>query len=107
MTVDVTEEGNSSGVKSFDNHGPSGVDLGVVLIRRVLPLSVKIVSSNRAAVVANDDSIWIEHWDNFENKLVSELLSVRIIADKELNNSFHNETCVTFTRMHSRADNNC
>ena len=59
-----------------------------------------------ASIVPDDDAIGIEHRNNFENVAVSQSAGNGIGAYQELNEPFHDERAVAFSRMHpSRQDN--
>jgi hypothetical protein len=67
-------------------------------------LPVQVESTQAGAVVANDYSVGVEHWDDFENEVVSQVLCVIIVADQELEYTLGNEAGVTLTRMDSCRD---
>ena len=43
------------------------------------PLSIEIYSEQRASVIAIDDSIWIKHWNDFEDEVPSQYTSIFFI----------------------------
>ena len=63
--MEIAEKEDLSGLLSLLHH-----QFGVVVYRvqfraRPNPLPVQILADQGAAVVANDDSVWIKHWYNF------------------------------------------
>jgi hypothetical protein len=62
----------------------------VKLARAPHPLSVKICPHKGAPVVAYYNAIWVLHRDYFENKSVSEELSIEIITYEEVDDTIHN-----------------
>jgi hypothetical protein len=71
MTMDIAEEQNISALKGLTHHLLARVILRVSLGTWADPLSVKILLGQRASVVSVDNSIRVEHWDNFENEMIS------------------------------------
>ena len=61
------------------------------ILMRDLPSAVEIAASERAPVVSVDHSVWIQHWKNLENKLLSEHLSLLVIriGEEEEDASHH------------------
>ena len=81
------------------------VNRGVQHLARVLPSSVQVAACQTAAVVTVDDSVWVEHGDDLEDELVSELASFSVVADQKVNGSLHHERGVGLTWVDPCADN--
>lgn len=61
------------------SHLPPDHKLGVPNWRVSLPydssvLTIQITAGERTAVVPNNYPIWVQHWDQFENKFFSQFL---------------------------------
>ena len=82
------------------------IDCWVQNFTRVLPPSVEITTSQRTSIVAVDYTVRVQHWDNLEDELVSQLMRYRIAADEEIYNSFHHPGRVWLTRVDSWGNNN-
>ena len=61
----------------------------VKLRTRSNPLTVQVLTYERAAVVANDYAVRIEHWYYFEDVSIPQELRLRIVTNKEINTAFH------------------
>ena len=48
--------------------------LAVADLSRVLVHTVEVHSCQRSAIVANNDTVWIQHWHEFKDKMVAETL---------------------------------
>ena len=70
----------------------------------VFPPPVKVAPCQAASIVAINDSIGIKHWNYLEHKFISELWSLRITADQEVNDSFHHPGSIGFTWVDSGAN---
>lgn len=62
--------------KVFD-HSLSVKDSRKCLLARLPEVSVEVSASQAAPVVAQDDTVWIEHWHDFEHKSTTEFLQHR------------------------------
>lgn len=87
--MEITEEKYFTRLLRLLHH-----QLGVVVDRvelrtRPNPLSVQILSHQRAPIVTHDDAIRIEHRYDLEHVRVSEKLRFRIITHQEVDTSFH------------------
>ena len=71
MTVEVTEEENVARLECAFHHEFRVVVYRVKLARGANPLSVQILSHERAPVIANDDTIRVEHRYNLKYKGVT------------------------------------
>jgi hypothetical protein len=69
---------------------------------RGLPSSIQIASCKGTSVVTVNDTIWIEHWDDFENKVLSQILSLIIsFVSQEFYGALHHPRAYAFTWMDS------
>ena len=71
VTVIVTVEQDITRVLRLSHH-----DLGCKVLRTLLhggslPLPIQIEPGQRGSIVAHDDAIGIEHWNDFENEVVA------------------------------------
>ena len=69
---------------------------------RIHPLSVQIYSCKVASSVTVDDSIWVEHWDNLEDKVVSEKSGTKTGAYKVVNYAFNHKGGSSLSRVNPR-----
>ena len=58
------------------------VDGRVEQARRIGPSSIEIAADHVAAIVADDDAIRVQHWDNLEDEGVPQQLSLSVILLK-------------------------
>lgn len=105
--MDVTIEEDVTALKCFSHHHFGGAVFWILFHTWSNPLSVKIHATQRCTIVANDDAIRIEHGNYFEYKVVPKVLGNLIIWNKELQDTFYNERCITFAWMHARGYHNC
>jgi hypothetical protein len=61
-----------------ESHGSSDTDA-----------PVKVLTDGRASVVAVDNSVWVQHWNNLEHDATTELNSRRGFTEKKFKQSFH------------------
>lgn len=71
---------NFSALKRLFDHVFESIDFWRGFHGRVEPLPVEVVSSQTASVVAGDDTIWVQHWDNLKHVLISQSASVWVLA---------------------------
>lgn len=101
MAVEVAVQVNFATLERLSDHLFDGVALREELGTRVDVLAVQIVAGETAAVVANNNSVRVEHWHYFEDVAVTEDNGSCIVADKVLNEALHDERAVALARMHS------
>lgn len=102
--MEVTEEKDLSRLLSFLHHQFCVVVDWVQLGAASYPLSVQVLPDQGASVVANDDTIWVEHWNDLEDVVVSQEASLLFVADKEVNDPLHDPAGIAFTRVDSRRE---
>ena len=67
----ITVEENVSRVLSLAHHDFRRKVLRALFHRRALPLAIQIEAGERSAIISNNHAIRIEHWNYFENEVVS------------------------------------
>ena len=106
MTMDVTVEKNISAFKRFSHHHFSGAVFWELFHTWSNPLSIEISTTQRCPIITNNDTIWIEHRNDFEYKIISKVFGYFFVGNKELQYSFNNEGSITLSRMNSRSNDN-
>lgn len=102
MPMEITEEDDFSLIMDFFYHLLYIIDNRVENFGRVLPPPIQISSRKGSPIISIDDSVRVEHWDNFEYEIISENLSFFIIRiGKEFNNSLHHPRSDCFSRVNS------
>lgn len=76
--MQIAEHNDSSLVLDLLNEFLCVIHCRVKEFRRGLPPAVEITPSQRAAIVAINNTVRIEHWDDLENKVFSEQLSFNV-----------------------------
>ena len=99
--MEVAEEENISALQRPLHHQLCVVIDRVEFAGGADPLTVKVLAHERASIVANDYSIWVQHWNYFEDEGVAEELCLWIVADKEVDHAFHDPASVGLTWMHT------
>ena len=66
MTMDITVEKNISTFKRFSHHHFSGAVFWELFHTWSNPLSIEISATQRCPIITNNDTIWIEHRNDFE-----------------------------------------
>ena len=102
VTMQVATEYHLTFAIEFPNHSFYVPIDRVKILRWNLPAPIQILTGEWASVVTVDDTIWIEHRHNFEDKIFSQGLRLRSIAHEELNNTFHHPTCIWLSWVYSR-----
>jgi len=69
------------------------------------PLSVQVRTQQRAAVVAHNHTVGVQHGNNFENEGVSQKLGLFFIPDQHIDHATHNPRGIGFPWVHSRSQN--
>lgn len=106
MTVDVHEQVYLSTFKCLFNHFFEIVNLRGNCLGWVQPLPVQIVPTEAAAVVANNDSIGVEHGYDLKHIFVPEGDCLLLIAHEKVDDALHNKGSLAFSRMDSGTDYN-
>lgn len=92
--MNVTVEENVARLQRLTHHHFCCAVLGALLHARRNPLTIEIVTAERGTVVADDYTVWVQHGNDLEHEVVTQVLGVVIITDEELQNTLDNETCV-------------
>ena len=101
MSVEVAIEEDFSWLQSSFHHQFRVVVYWVELRWTCYPLSVQVDSHQRASVVSNDNTVWVLHWNNFENKSVPQVFGLLRVAYQKLNYTVHHPGSVTFAGMNA------
>lgn len=64
--------------------------------------SIEILAETVHSIIAVEDSIRVEHRNDHEVELISELGGLRVVADQKINQAIHCITGSDFSRMHPR-----
>ena len=75
MAMEIAIKFNFTAFQRLSYHLFDSKWLREKLSRRILVLTIQIMSRETAAIVANYNAVWIEHWNHFENESFSENLS--------------------------------
>ena len=94
VAVDVDEQMHIAALKGLADHVLHRMNLRRLLQTRILPLAVQIKPRKTASVIADNYAIWVQHWHDFEYKMVSESFGARFTAQNKLEKAFHDKTCV-------------
>ena len=69
--MNIAIEQNVSTFKGLSHHHFSRAVFGTGLHARSYPLSIQIKTAKRRSIVTDQNPIWVEHWNDFEHKIVS------------------------------------
>ena len=105
--MNIAIEQNVSTFKGLSHHHFSGAVLGTGLHAGSYPLSVQIKAAERRSIVTDQNSVWVEHWNDLEHEIVSEVASNFFVRDQELQNSLNNKGGVTLSWMNPTRYDNC
>lgn len=106
VAVDVAVEQDVSRLQGLPHHHLGGAVLGTLLHARRNPLPIQVEARKRRSVVAHDDSVWIQHRDDLEHEVVSQVLGIVVVGNQELQYSLYYVRGVAFSRVDSRRDDN-
>jgi len=88
--VEVAVHENISALKRFAHHLLHGVTFAKEPGAGSDPLPVQVVTSQRAPVIADNHSVWVEHGHDFEHEFVSENTRALFIRQQIIEKSLHN-----------------
>lgn len=80
VAVNIAVEEDVTRLERLAHHHLGGAVLGALLHAWGNPLTIQIEAAEAAPVVADDDSIRVEHWYDLKNEVVTQVLGVVIIA---------------------------
>lgn len=69
---------------------------------RLQPLSIEISTGQVTSIIADNDSIDVEHGHNFDDKIVPQVTSSLRVTQKIVDYILHHVTAHRLSRMHSR-----
>ena len=98
--MDVTVKKDVPRLKSLTHHHLGGAVLRTLFHTGSYPLSIQIIARQRGSVVTNYDSIRVQHGDNLEYEVVSQVLGILVVTDQKLKDAFDDEARVGLSRMH-------
>lgn len=101
MSVKVAKEENVSTFKRSFHHQLDVIINGVKLAGRSDPLAIHISTHQTTSIVANNNTVWVQHRHNFEYKLISQHLSVIFVAYQEINHATHQVRGVRLAWVHA------
>ena len=70
----------------------------------LLPFSIEIATEQRTAVVSINDSIWVEHGNDSDDELLSELVS--LLGEQIVKKTIQHVRRLWFSWMYSACDDN-
>jgi hypothetical protein len=105
VAVEVAEEEDFSGLQGLLHHELGVVVDGVETSTGGSPLPIEVLPHQGAAVVAYDDSIGVQHWDDLYYIRVTQELSLRVLTHQELDHPLHHPGGIGLSRVHSRCQN--
>lgn len=65
-------------------------DFRVTFFARELPLSVDVSTRYIRSVVTTDNSVYVDHWNNSELILISQLLGLPAVGEQKIDESLNN-----------------
>ena len=101
MSMNVTNQEDFSIFLELFNHHFGMIYWWIQLLVRINPLPIEVDSSQITSCISINDAIWIQHWNDFENKVVTENPGSQTWPNKIVNNTFDHEWGASFTRMDS------
>ena len=69
--MDVHEEVDIAALERLSHHFLHADDLRRRLLSRIRPLTVQVETSETAAIVSDNDAVWVEHWHDLKDECVS------------------------------------
>jgi hypothetical protein len=72
----------------------------------LLPSTVEVHAQQAAAVIAENHAVWVEHRDNLDDELGTDLLSFRVAGQQKVDEALDHVGGLTLTRVNSRGDEN-
>ena len=87
-------------------HQPLGVENGRVKgLVWSLPAAVQVATCQAASVIAVNDAVGVEHWDNFEYEVLSQHFGFNVIwVGQKGEDTAHHPGADRLARVHSRSD---
>jgi len=107
VPMEITVEENISTFKCFLHHELCVIEDWVLFAAWSDPLSVQILAYQGAPIVADDDSVGVQHWYDLEDKCTTEKLCLLIIAYQKVDDTVHDEGRIRFTWMNTACEYDC
>jgi hypothetical protein len=79
--MEIAVQVDFAALESFSDHLLDGVAFWEKFGTRIDVLSIEVMTRETTAVIADDDSVWVEHWHNFENVAVTKYDGCSVVAD--------------------------
>lgn len=100
--MEVSKDEQLSLLYEVVDHLLGVVDRGVQHFRRGFPSSIQIAPGQRATIVSINDTVWVQHRDDFENKVLSKNLGFwNVRAREKVQCSLHHPGPDRLTRVDS------
>lgn len=107
MPVNVTAKPKLSLLFCLFNKELSEINGGMCFLRRFDPLPIQISTRQVAPIVTDDDSIDVEHRNNFKYEIVSQVLSCRVVTQQKLDYVLYDIRGHSLAWVHSWSKYNC
>ena len=90
----VTVEQDVAGVLGLAHHHFCGEVFWTLLLTWRYPLSIQIKSAETTAVVAHDDPVWVQHWNNLEYKIIAQVFGSIVVRHQILQSPVHHKASI-------------
>lgn len=100
MAMKITVQMNLILLKEVWNHLFQVINFWMKVFGRVLPTFIEVISRNVWSVVTMNYPIRVEHWDNFEDKVLTKFFCLFISWQKKFNDAITHIRRYTFTRVY-------
>ena len=104
VAVQVAEEEQLIGAREALHQPLEREDGRHVLLVRVRPLAVEVDADSRAAVVAEDDAVGVEHRDDLEQQAAAQRARARRVGGDRVEQPVHHPARVGLAWVHSCRD---
>lgn len=101
VSVKVAEEKYVSALKRFFHHEFSMVQNRKLFTTGTNPLSVQVLTYQATPIIADNNTIWVQHWDDLKNECVAKELGLLFVAYQIVNHSVHYQRRIGLSRMYS------
>ena len=91
MTVEITIKINFAAFECLSYHLFNCIAFWEKLWTRVDILAIEVMAGQAASIVADDNTVRVQHWHNFENVSITKYHGSVIVANKILDESLHDE----------------
>mmetsp|Transcript_18273 Transcript_18273/g.31255 ORF Transcript_18273/g.31255 Transcript_18273/m.31255 type:complete len:430 (+) Transcript_18273:217-1506(+) len=104
VAVEVAEEEDLARLLRLLHHQLGVVVDGVEFGAGADPLPVQVLPHQRAAVVADDDPVGVEHGDYFDYEGVAQAVGLLVVADQEVDHPLHHPGGVGLAGVDARSE---